>query len=101
MKTGLMSRETEASTVPVERVSSKQPSRLPVLDEMEQLMRRVRERAFSLFEERGAVPGRELDDWLRAERELLWSPHAELREKDNEFELRVAAPGLGPNDIRV
>jgi hypothetical protein len=28
-------------------------------------------RAFSLFEARGASAGQDLDDWLRAERELL------------------------------
>ena len=27
-------------------------------------------RAYELFEERGRTPGRELDDWLRAEREM-------------------------------
>jgi hypothetical protein len=27
-------------------------------------------RAYELFQERGRTPGRELDDWLRAEREM-------------------------------
>ena len=27
-------------------------------------------RAYALFEERGREPGRDVDDWLRAEREL-------------------------------
>ncbi len=30
----------------------------------------VRARAYQIFQARGAVPGRELDDWLQAEREL-------------------------------
>lgn len=30
----------------------------------------VRERAYQLFLARGAEPGRELEDWLQAEREL-------------------------------
>lgn len=30
----------------------------------------VRTRAYYLYLERGAVPGRELDDWLQAEREV-------------------------------
>ncbi len=28
-------------------------------------------RAYQIFLERGGAPGRELDDWLRAERELV------------------------------
>jgi FKBP-type peptidyl-prolyl cis-trans isomerase (trigger factor) len=31
----------------------------------------VERRAYQLYEARGAEPGAELDDWLRAERELL------------------------------
>ena len=30
----------------------------------------IRRRAYEIFLERGEEPGRELDDWLRAEREL-------------------------------
>jgi hypothetical protein len=29
----------------------------------------IARRAYELFQERGRAPGRELDDWLRAERE--------------------------------
>jgi hypothetical protein len=35
----------------------------------------VARRAHELFQERGGEPGRELDDWLRAERELKGSEH--------------------------
>jgi len=30
----------------------------------------IRKRAYELYDERGRQPGRELDDWLQAEREL-------------------------------
>jgi hypothetical protein len=33
----------------------------------------VRERAYQLFLARGAEPGRDLEDWLQAERELTGS----------------------------
>jgi hypothetical protein len=35
----------------------------------------ISNRAYELFEERGREGGRELDDWLRAERELKDSKH--------------------------
>jgi hypothetical protein len=31
----------------------------------------IRQRAYELYEERGCTPGREIDDWFRAEREVL------------------------------
>jgi hypothetical protein len=31
---------------------------------------RIRRRAYEIYRERGEQPGRELDDWLQAEREL-------------------------------
>ena len=30
----------------------------------------IARRAYELFQDRGRTPGRELDDWLRAEREM-------------------------------
>lgn len=35
----------------------------------------VARRAYELFQERGCEPGCDLDDWLRAERELKESEH--------------------------
>jgi len=36
----------------------------------EKLRERIRQRAYQLYEARGAEPGRELDDWTKAEAEL-------------------------------
>ena len=35
----------------------------------------IARRAYELFQERGCEPGCDLDDWLRAERELKESEH--------------------------
>jgi hypothetical protein len=32
---------------------------------------RIRERAFEIFEKRGNKPGNDMQDWLRAERQIL------------------------------
>ena len=40
----------------------------------------VARRAYELFQERGSAPGRELDDWLRAEGELKASEHSNQSE---------------------
>jgi hypothetical protein len=37
----------------------------------EDVQQHIRERAYQLFEARGREPGHELEDWLRAEAEIL------------------------------
>ena len=32
---------------------------------------KIRQRAYELYEERGCMPGQEIEDWFRAEREVL------------------------------
>ena len=51
--------------MPSRRRSDGQPPKRDPLTEA------IAERAYELFLERGAEPGHDLDDWLRAERELL------------------------------
>src|SRR5579872_331367 len=61
----------------------------------------IRQRAFSRFERRGQTNGGDLDDWLAAEREVVWSPSSELIQGDNDFQARVALAGFDPKDIEV
>ena len=73
----------------------------PVLVEIGKLCEAVKQKAFQLWSDRGFAPGQELEDWLRAERELLSAPASELTETDNEMELRVELPGFELKDIKV
>jgi hypothetical protein len=41
----------------------------------------VARRAYELYESRGSEPGRDLDDWLQAERELSAMPAAAVSER--------------------
>jgi len=58
-------------------------------------------RAFEIFDGNRHGFGRDLDDWLQAERELVWKPSIELAEKDNKFLLQVAVPGVESKDIDI
>jgi len=73
----------------------------PFFAEIEKLFDGIKQRAFDLFEKRSREYGHELDDWLEAERQVLWTPPAELVEKTTQFEVRIAAPGFEPKDIEV
>lgn len=61
----------------------------------------IRQRAFSLFERRGQTTASDLDDWLQAEREVVWSPASELVENKNDFRARLALPGFEAKELEV
>ena len=60
-----------------------------LLDEIRKVEERILNRAYDIFRGNGSIFGKDLDNWLTAERELVWKPAVELKEKDNQFELQV------------
>lgn len=88
------------SKLNIEAVPSVEERNLPIFDEIEDIAEKIRVRAFNLFANRGFQPGNDLEDWLHAEREICW-PTAELIEKDDEFEVKVALAGFEAKDISV
>jgi HSP20 family protein len=68
---------------------------------MDKLFEDVRVRAFDLFQRRGAFDGLDLDDWFRAEQDLVWAPESELVETDKEFQMTMAVPAMEASDIHV
>ena len=72
-----------------------------LLSELLEVERRVSERAHELFRHRGWQAGHECENWLQAEKELLWRPCAELIETDGEFRASFALAGLTAKDVEV
>jgi HSP20 family molecular chaperone IbpA len=72
-----------------------------VWDELQKMEERIMKRAYDIFSGKGSTFGDDLDNWLAAERELVWKPAIELREKDNQFEIRIAVTGIEPRDLNV
>lgn len=62
---------------------------------------RIRERAYGIYQERGAMDGGALDHWLEAERELTIQPESGLLETDSGFEMNLAANGLDTDSLGV
>lgn len=85
----------------IRKLDPAEPEALSMLETMDSLFGAIRDRAFDLFQERGKATGRELDDWLRAERELLRVPPAELVEEANQYHIRLEVPGFEPNQVEV
>ena len=61
----------------------------------------IRKRAFSIFQNRNGRNGSDVDDWLQAERDVIWSPVFELVDNEEEFRARLPLAGLRPKDIQV
>jgi len=87
------------TTIAIQKVREAESLPRPLFEELQALSGRIRERAYNLFQLRGASEGHDLDDWLQAEKEL--SPETELSEKDKEFQARINVAGVEPKDIQI
>jgi HSP20 family protein len=62
---------------------------------------RITSRAHEIFLSNGSRWGTELDDWFTAEKELVWKPAVQLKERDNQYELQAAIAGIDPKDVKI
>src|SRR5689334_15704851 len=89
------------ANIAVTKVKKNGADHLPLLGEMKSLAKRIRQRAFDLFQCRHVTEASALDDWLKAERELIWAPESDLVEKNGQFQVQIAVPGFDAKEIGV
>jgi HSP20 family molecular chaperone IbpA len=70
-------------------------------DQLRKMEERITNRAHEIFKSNGSILGRDLEDWFTAEKELVWKPAIELKERDNQYELQAAIAGMDPKDIKI
>ena len=63
--------------------------------------RKIRRKAFEVFQCNGCADGHSLNDWLEAEGDIVLSPEAELIEREGNFQVRMAVRGFACKNIRV
>ena len=73
----------------------------PFSQRMQQVYDTLARRAYELFESRGRQDGQDLEDWFRAESELLNAMPVEITEADDQVIVRAQVPGLSDKDIEV
>jgi len=73
----------------------------PPKDEINEMFDALARRAFSIFESNGRVFGRDLADWLQAERELFHPALLDVSESDNSFEVRAEVPGFEARQLEI
>jgi HSP20 family protein len=69
--------------------------------ECDEVIDAVQHRAYALFEERGGNHGADLEDWLRAEREMLQPVPVDLFRNENKLVFVAEVPGFTVNEVRV
>ena len=89
------------SRIPIAKICDGAEASSVLLSQAEQNQQEVRHRAFHYFQGRGQDSGHDWDDWLRARREVLWKPPAEMVQNRSAIVLRVAVPGFGPKSLQV
>jgi HSP20 family molecular chaperone IbpA len=68
---------------------------------IQELNEAIARRAFEIFESRGSIDGRHIEDWIQAEAELFHPFHMELQETDEVLQLRAEIPGFTEKDLEL
>jgi HSP20 family protein len=68
---------------------------------MQEMYDSIARRAFELFEGKGKIFGRDLEDWFRAELELLHPVHVTIRESEEGLEVQAEVPGFSIKELEV
>ena len=87
--------QTTKESVPVRKSSG------DLLTQFDRIYDSISQRAFDLFERNGSWFGRDLDDWFRAESEILHPLPLELKETDGDFTVRAEVPGFTIKDLEI
>lgn len=70
-----------------------------IFEEIDQLHKAISQRAYEFF--RNASWSDALDNWLKAENELITKPAVELIQKDGRLDVLAAVPGVDMKDLVV
>jgi HSP20 family protein len=72
-----------------------------VFDQIQQIHDSIARRAFELFSNNGSWFGNDLDDWFRAESELLQPVRLEMAESNDNLTIRAEVPGFSIKELDI
>jgi HSP20 family protein len=82
-------------------VAIQQTSLERLLKEVSDWSGRIATRAYELFTESGATHGHDVDDWFRAEHELLKPVALDVKDLRDGFVIRAEVPGFDARDLNI
>jgi HSP20 family protein len=68
---------------------------------MDAVFHEIARRAYQIFENNGSQHGHDLDDWLKAERELLRPVNVEVNETDKGVEIKADVQGFNEKELEI
>jgi len=86
-------KRTEEPAKPIQPVS--------IFDQVEDTFKTIARRAYEIFETNGREFGRDLENWFRAERELLHPVPLNITESDSSLELKAEVPGFTEKELEI
>jgi HSP20 family protein len=72
-----------------------------LIDRMERMYDQIARRAFEIFENDGRIFGRDMENWFKAESELLHPVHVDVSESDKDLSVRAEVPGFAANELEI
>jgi HSP20 family protein len=92
---GIQTAKQEAPASPIFVESEK------LIEQMKEFSQSVARRAYEAFEARGREFGHDLEDWFRAESELMRRVPVEVKEAGGQITVRAEVPGFAADEIKV
>lgn len=89
----------EKKTHDVAPLAFVEPERL--FERIQQIYDSIAQRAFEIFESNGKSFGHDLDDWFKAESEILHPVRVEVQESDDALIVCAEVPGFGAQELEV
>ena len=72
-----------------------------ILDQIDETFNALARRTYAIFDNNGRIFGRDLDNWLQAERELLHPVALNINENDEVFTVKGEVPDFTEKEIEV
>jgi HSP20 family protein len=72
-----------------------------MFERMSRMHDEIARRAFEMFERDGSIFGRDWENWLTAELQLLHPVHINISESDDALNVQAEVPGFEPKDIEI
>lgn len=72
-----------------------------LIERMDAIFHDISRRAYQIFEGNGSQHGHDLEDWLKAERELLCPVNVEVNETDKGVEIKADVHGFNEKELEI
>ena len=86
---------------PLREIASLKPFTDDFSQRSKEIYDSIARRAFEIFESSGRVSGRDHEDWLKAEAELLHPVHLDIAESDEAVTVRAEVPGFSAKELEI